>query len=317
MHFARQFICPGKLKYIWQEDADDPFAFPVLRSFSRFKDLRVLAIESRRSHPLFVSTLSGQAFKTLTQELQKLRLQDLTFATFILKEDNKRSVSPMSFAPFLQLPNMRRLKLSAVAPAILDTRNMPSLEELDLGFAGEGSLAIEDSRSLGSLRTLSLSGLKCDVLRPALAKSLLASPSLEHLSLSGTRQDAFLEELCSQLELGNPTGRLNVEWICSTPAAPGDTHLQGLLERLARALRGQLQVSSDRSVDPLLSPQDVANAESRPCQGLKSFGEGMEWFLGGQMPSAMTTHQTGIINNRCDLHAQSGLAGSCQGTYVR
>jgi len=269
-----------------------------------------------------VSTLSGQAFKTLTQELQKLRLQDLTFATFILKEDNKPSVSPMSFAPFLQLPTLRRLKLSAVAPAILDTRNMPGLEELDLGFAGEGALAAEDSQSLGSLRSLNLSGLKCDVLRPALAKSLLASPSLEHLSLSGTRQDAFLEELCSQLELGNPSaGRLSVEWICSPPAPPGDTDLEGLLERLARALRrngGELQVSSDRgSVDPLLSPEAAANAESRPCQGLKSFGEGMEWFLGGQIPSAMTMHQTGIINNRCDLHAQSGLAGSCQGTYVR
>jgi len=300
-------------KQIWQEDAEEPSAFPVLRSLSRFQDLRVLSFESRGSHPHFVSTLSGRAFKTLTQELQKLRLQDLTLATFILKEDNKPSASPMSFAPFLHLPTLRRLKLSAVAPAILDMRNAPGLEELDLGFAGAGDLVAED---LGSLRTLILSGLKRDVLRPWLAKSLLDSPSLEHLGLSGARQDAFLEEFCSQLELGKPRERLSME-ICSPSGPPGATEI----ERLARALRrngGEVQVSGEgSSVDPLLSPEDVANRESRPCKGLKTFGEGMEWFLGGQLPAPLTAHQIGIINNRCDLHAQSGLAGSCQGTYVR
>lgn len=231
----------------------------------------------------------------------------------------------MCFERFLQLPRLRKLRLSAVrlggSSGILDLRNAPALEELDLDFLEDSNSTLSDpsgnsSEPLSlSLRKLQLSGLgpARDILKPQLAKRLLICPKLELVALSGSRlQEHFFNECCESLQAETLKSAVQVRWtwthtVRSTadPLIPTrhNEDANELLRRTAHQLAlsgGELHVTTERGIrlDPRLSPADAAILEKRPSQGMETYGQGMEWFLGGVVPAPLTTMQQMTLNNR-------------------
>lgn len=305
------------------DDAEDPFAFPVLRCLASLTNLKTLVLETTKSHPNCVSFLSPQAFKKLMEVLPELRLEELTLATFLLKGEARTCTStPMCLEQFLQLPTLRKLKLSAVrlggSAGILDLRNIPNLEELDLVFLEDANSSLNAPSGSSSepislnLRRVHLTGLgpTSDILRPQLAKQFLACPKLELIALSGScLQEDFLNECCEATTLKSG---LHVQWTWThTVRSTGDPLLpirqredaNELLRKTSQQLAlhgGELHVMTERGIrlDPRLSPEDAATIEKRPSQGMETYGQGMEWFVGGKVPAPLTTEQRMTLNNR-------------------
>mmetsp|Transcript_133756 Transcript_133756/g.286034 ORF Transcript_133756/g.286034 Transcript_133756/m.286034 type:complete len:516 (+) Transcript_133756:98-1645(+) len=329
-------------------NAKEPLAFPVLRHLPHFTRLRVLQLESARTHPDFVSMLSSRAFDALVfTVLPELPLEELALATFLVEGEGRgrsvadlRDARPMPVEPFLHLSGLRKLRLAAVAycgataiigattpPLLLDLSRLPGLEELDLCFLAAPAAAAElgggitcasassSMEPLGArLRRLRLTGLGSGPmgLSEELGRRLAACPGLEELRLSGRRLEVdFLRGFLDGLEGSQPAAQggrapLLLEWTWSDPAAAAAAASAAslpIMRCVATALArqgGVLQVAVDLRppLDPRLSCEDAAAMEQRPTDGLHTFGEGMEWFLGGVPPTGLTVEQHAVISNR-------------------
>eukprot|EP00929_Paragymnodinium_shiwhaense_P116610 TRINITY_DN8628_c0_g1_i5.p1 TRINITY_DN8628_c0_g1~~TRINITY_DN8628_c0_g1_i5.p1 ORF type:complete len:511 (-),score=39.86 TRINITY_DN8628_c0_g1_i5:224-1756(-) len=227
------------------DDADEPFAYPVIRQLPQFRQLRSLVLQSPRSHPNFLSVFSQQAFDRLVEELHQFhRLEELILSAFMIDKGElaggRASTTgvqryAMPWKPFSTMRSLKTLRLGAVHVENLDKTlylncdGLPDLEDLELqvlvmsppSSSQASSLPTIRNRNdtpLGkSLKKLTLRGL------PALpawlprefAQRVGACTQLEELRLAGnTLQEDFLEELRSSLEQGFVTvpSSLRVEW---------------------------------------------------------------------------------------------------------
>lgn len=322
------------------EDGEEPLGFLVLRQLIRLRSLKVLVLQSARSHPNWICYLLQRAFEYLVNVvLPTLALQELSLSTLMVQPDSqpRRSVSeqqdalPMPLKPFLQLHTLQYLQLSAVryqhlgGPVILNFTSTPCLKELHLSFyvghedASTGGV-MADSKNLSlssSLRCLSLNGLGPGPsgLRPGLAKSLASCPCLETVRLSGPQLQAdFFNELTSFLD---STGSIaqskfwTLEWTCIGEGVEcandsGNSNDSTISTRLGVSLArwgGGLQLAADQRWRPDLrmTCERVARLEQKPTAGLRTFGDGMEWFLGGRPPGDMSMEQRAVINNRYNV----------------
>lgn len=347
------------------DNYEQPLAFPIIRQLPHFQSLRVLSFESPRSrHPNFVTVLSTRVFLELVNEILPLMpLEDLNLTDWMLLLDGqiggrrvaeKRDLKPLPLEPFLKLHRLRKLRLSvvscrpslsligapsqAVNPLILDLRQLPSLEELDLHF----NAAEEDEASAGltapseastvvtepseqlrvkclgpKLRRLCLTGLGPSVsgLRPSLARAVVACPCLEHVVLSGPRlPEDFMLELCklSAQRSAQECLRFHLDWVeaprvSASPQSPngGTARNHNMSQELSQHLAGlkdhgvSFQVSSAKPcLDLRFTSATAARLEQKLNAGLSSYGDGMDWFLGGVPPAPLSVGQSAVINNR-------------------
>lgn len=244
---------------------------------------------------------------------------------------------PFPLQPFLQLQRLRKLRLGAVShvkntmPLPLELDTLPQLEELYLNFVAgqvDGGLSVDEPHlsnvPLGQhLKTLQLRGLgsRDTWLHPQLAKRLAACPKLSRISLEGPKlQKGFLNELSCCLEQGlvRAPSVWSVDWTWCRLASPkarcvSTAHLDQLmpscsednetLRRLAHALsrKGaalQVQTNAHATLDVRISCEKAVDLEEHPGDGLEWYGKGMEWFIGGVAPTALSIGQSATFNNR-------------------
>jgi len=316
--------------------SEEPMAFPVLRQLAGLRQLRVLALESARPHPDSIMVLSTAAFASLTNDvLPLLPLEELSISTVVVEPSHDARASQhlgMDLGPFLKLKRLKRLKLAVVrscgesqprmarGPLVLDLRETCQLEHLDLSFLADpgdspgGVTVPDDTPASLTLRTVTLRniGNSPSELRPQLGRYLSACPQLRHVLLSGLQlQVDFLEQVVRSLTTDEalPKDRSpqwSLDWIqhLSQFSAPGNRSCDAqLLDKAAAAFArhgGQVHAREGVPAPPDLrmTSESAASMEQQPTAGLSTFGEGMDWFLGGVPPAALSVHQQATINSR-------------------
>jgi len=313
------------------DEYEEPLSFPVLRQLAGLRQLRVLALESARPHPDSIMVLSIGALKTLTDDvLPLLPLEELSISTVVVEPSHgaRSSERPgMDLGPFLKLRHLKRLRLAAVrccsesqlmmakGPTVLDLRETCQLEHLDISFLADpggspGGVTVlgADTPASPSLRTLAMRNLgnSPSELRPQLGRYLSACQKLQHVLLSGLHlQVDFLEQVVQSLTTdealsGARSSQWSLEWIQFS--APSNRETQ-LLNQAAAAFaqhgaQFQARVGVPMPADLRMTSETAASLEQQPTAGLSTFGEGMDWFLGGVVPAPLSVDQHAVINNR-------------------
>ncbi|CAK0882433.1 unnamed protein product [Prorocentrum cordatum] len=135
----------------------------------------------------------------------------------------------------------------------------------------------------------------------------MGCPELDHVSLAGPQlQVEFFEEVDRGLAGVAPLPQRacwSLEWTWEVDARVASAGCVDLLARVGASFvrrGGSFRVLADPVTPPdlRLTCEGAAAQDQRPTAGLSTFGEGMEWFLGGVPPAGLTTEQHAVISNR-------------------